>query len=75
MPIFQKRSRSEEALQKLKDVIKLLDGFLEESNFVAGDHLTIADISIIATMSTIEVSVSYKMFLDFLFIQFCRLVE
>lgn len=67
MPIFQKKINSEEALQNLKDVIKLLDGFLEDSNFVAGDHLTIADISIIATMSTIEVSISKIIFRPFVY--------
>lgn len=70
MPIVQKKINSEEALQNLKDVIKLLDGFLEDSNFVAGDHLTIADISIIATMSTIEVSMSQNFFRLFAYIIF-----
>lgn len=36
--------------------LKLLNGFLEKSEFVAGELLTIADLSILANIVTVEVS-------------------
>ncbi|KAF7278916.1 hypothetical protein GWI33_007862 [Rhynchophorus ferrugineus] len=45
---------SEEAMDKLKEVLGHLDGFLDNQLFVAGSNLTVADFSIIAIISTID---------------------
>ncbi|XP_022208432.2 glutathione S-transferase D5-like [Drosophila obscura] len=44
-----------EALKKVETGFELLNTFLEGQDYVAGSQLTIADISILATISTIEV--------------------
>jgi glutathione S-transferase len=42
-------------LEKLEDAFSILDAFLEGKNWVAGKNITIADYSIIASVSSIEV--------------------
>ncbi|XP_002023858.2 glutathione S-transferase D7 [Drosophila persimilis] len=44
-----------EAWKKIENGFELLNTFLEDQEYVAGSNLTIADISILATISTIEV--------------------
>ncbi|XP_033236577.1 glutathione S-transferase T2-like [Drosophila pseudoobscura] len=44
-----------EAWKKIENGFQLLNTFLEDQEYVAGSQLTIADISILATISTIEV--------------------
>nr|AFJ75818.1 glutathione s-transferase D2 [Sogatella furcifera] len=44
----------EEKKKKLGDALVFLDGFLEKSPFVAGENLTLADLAIVASISTIE---------------------
>ncbi|KAM8703099.1 hypothetical protein ACLKA7_005431 [Drosophila subpalustris] len=45
-----------EAFKKVEAALELLNTFLEGQTFVAGDHLTIADISILATVSTFAIA-------------------
>ena len=44
----------EQAKKELSDAVEYLDTFLTESKYAAGDHLTIADIFLIASASTFE---------------------
>lgn len=43
------------ARTKIDDAFKFLDIFLENSEFLAGDKLTIADLALVATVSTFDV--------------------
>ncbi|KAL3277757.1 hypothetical protein HHI36_013097 [Cryptolaemus montrouzieri] len=43
-------------LNKLEDAFKVLDSFLDKSEYVAGDKLTLADLALLASVSTIEVA-------------------
>ena len=36
----------------IMDILRILNGYLEETKFIAGDHLTIADLSIVANVSS-----------------------
>lgn len=42
-------------MEKINDAMKFLDIFLEGQTYVAGDQLTVADLAIVATISTYEV--------------------
>lgn len=42
--------------EKLDDAFKVLDAFLGSSQYAAGDKLTVADLSLVASVSTAEVS-------------------
>ncbi|EDW81093.2 uncharacterized protein Dwil_GK11203 [Drosophila willistoni] len=44
-----------EAFKKVESAFEFLDIFLEGQEFVAGKHLTLADISILATVSTFDI--------------------
>ncbi|XP_072949877.1 glutathione S-transferase 1-like [Epargyreus clarus] len=44
-----------DSLQKLLEALGFLNLFLESSKYVAGDDLTIADLCLVATLSTIDV--------------------
>ncbi|BFF92706.1 glutathione S-transferase 1-1-like [Drosophila madeirensis] len=44
-----------EEMEKVDKAFKLLNTFLEKDEFVAGSSLTVADISILATVSTFEI--------------------
>jgi len=55
-PIFLASKKPTEAgLAKLDTALEFLEAFLTQTTYVAGDTLTIADITIAATLSTIEV--------------------
>ncbi len=41
-------------LKALDTALEVLSGFLEKTSFVAADHLTIADFSILASLATAE---------------------
>ncbi|KAK9874737.1 hypothetical protein WA026_005550 [Henosepilachna vigintioctopunctata] len=41
---------------KLRDAYQVLNNFLANSKYAAGDHLTVADISLLASISTAEIS-------------------
>ncbi|KAH8306483.1 hypothetical protein KR018_012668, partial [Drosophila ironensis] len=43
-----------EDYKKIETAFGFLDTFLEGQNYVAGDHLTVADIAIVATVSTFD---------------------
>lgn len=45
-----------EKFKLLEEAVELLDVFLEENNFVAGDKMTIADFAIAVTVSVIELT-------------------
>ncbi|XP_023311254.1 glutathione S-transferase 1-1-like [Anoplophora glabripennis] len=45
-----------EKLEKLNEAFKFLDGFLANSEYAAGDTLTLADLSLVASVSTCEVT-------------------
>ena len=45
----------EKAQANLADAINFLEGFLSKSKYAACDHLTIADIALVASASTVEV--------------------
>ena len=46
---------SESAIKDLANAIDFLETFLTKTTYVAGDHLTIADVALVASVSTIEV--------------------
>jgi glutathione S-transferase len=41
---------------KLEEAFEIFDKYLEGSTWAAGDHLTIADLALVATVSSAEVS-------------------
>ena len=45
----------EKAQSNFQEALGFLNGFLEGNNYVAGDHLTVADICLVASASTFEV--------------------
>ncbi|XP_070072552.1 glutathione S-transferase D2-like [Drosophila takahashii] len=47
---------SEEDLKRIETAFGFLDTFLEGQEYVAGDHLTVADIAILANVSTFEIT-------------------
>lgn len=54
--LFRGETPSKEALRNLEEVLEHLDNFLENQIYVAGENLTVADISIITVISTIDAS-------------------
>jgi glutathione S-transferase len=63
--MFAKAPGDPEKMKKIEEAFKFLDKFLEEHDFVAGNNLTIADLSIISSVSTAEVALSHEK--DFFF--------
>nr|WGO51738.1 glutathione S-transferase delta 1 [Ectropis grisescens] len=55
-PKFFGKQVDEDRKTKLEDALQFLDTFLEGQTYVAGDSLTLADLSLVATVSTIELS-------------------
>lgn len=55
--MFAKAPSDPEKFKKMEESYEFLNKFLENQDFVAGDTLTIADLSIIASVSTAEVTV------------------
>jgi glutathione S-transferase len=56
MKVFKKDVDATEQLKALEAALEFLNKFLEGASYVAGDHLTIADITIFATVSTCELA-------------------
>ncbi|CAG9579564.1 unnamed protein product [Danaus chrysippus] len=54
--IFGGAPADQDKLAKVEDALKLLDTFLEGQKYVAGPNLTVADLSIIAGVSSFEAS-------------------
>lgn len=55
--VFFKEAHSPERYEKLKEALEILDKMLENQDYVAGRNLTIADLTIIVTVTTIEVTI------------------
>jgi len=53
---FAKAPADPEKFKKIQDAFDFLDKFLEGHTYVAGDSLTIADLSILASVSTYDVA-------------------
>lgn len=53
--IFTGASYDPAKLTKIEDAFKVLDCFLEKTDFVAGNTLTLADLAIVASVSTFDV--------------------
>ncbi|BFF92707.1 glutathione S-transferase 1-1-like [Drosophila madeirensis] len=53
--IRTKKPAPPEEMEKVDKAFELLNTFLEEDEFVAGSSLTVADIAILATVSTFEI--------------------
>ncbi|GAB6023113.1 Glutathione S-transferase [Chamberlinius hualienensis] len=51
-PIFHKQPESAEAKAKVQERLSILDGILSKRQFVTGDSVTIADISIMCSLHT-----------------------
>lgn len=49
------REVDEKKLQKLGEAFAFLEAFMGDSQYMAGDEITIADYSLVATVSSIEV--------------------
>lgn len=54
--IFAKQPPNADNLKKLEDALGFLNTFLENSTYAAGETLTLADITLVATVSTLEVA-------------------
>jgi glutathione S-transferase len=54
--MFAKAPSDPEKFKKIEESYEWLNKFLENQDFVAGDTLTIADLSIMTSVSTIKVT-------------------
>lgn len=45
-----------EKREKLIDTLNILDGFLTKSKWFAGENITVADFSILGTITTVKVN-------------------
>lgn len=54
--LFMGKPADAEKEESFKKALVLLEGFLEKTPYVAGDHLTLADFSIVASLSFAEVA-------------------
>lgn len=54
--IFAKAPADPALLKKLEDAVGFLNTFLEKTTYAAGETLTLADISLVATVSTLDVA-------------------
>lgn len=52
--VFRKAPEDPEKKAKFEEAVKLLEYFLEGQEFVVGNHLTLADVSLVATIATFE---------------------
>ncbi|XP_026318631.1 glutathione S-transferase D7-like isoform X2 [Hyposmocoma kahamanoa] len=52
--LFQGEEMNEENVKKMNEILGYLEGMLEGKPFLAGDNLTIADISIIVTVTNLD---------------------
>ena len=54
--VFAKAPADPEAFKKIEAAFEFLNTFLEGQDYAAGDSLTVADIALVATVSTFEVA-------------------
>lgn len=54
--IFAKAPADPEKFKKIEEAFAFLNTFLGDSKYAAGDHVTLADISLVATVSSFEVA-------------------
>ncbi|XP_058813009.1 glutathione S-transferase 1 isoform X2 [Topomyia yanbarensis] len=54
--VFAKQPPNADKLKEMLEALELLDKFLDGAKYVAGDSLTIADLSILTTVSSYEVA-------------------
>lgn len=54
--IFAKAPANPDNFKKMEDAVGFLNKFLEGQTYAAGDNLTVADISLVATISSYEVA-------------------
>uniref|UniRef100_A0A1I8P9V2 Uncharacterized protein n=1 Tax=Stomoxys calcitrans TaxID=35570 RepID=A0A1I8P9V2_STOCA len=54
--VKEKKPADPEMFKKFEAAMEFLDLFLSTSKYVAGDNMTLADLSILATVSTIEIA-------------------
>lgn len=54
--LFGKAPANPETFKKMETAVGFLNTFLEGSTYAAGENLTIADLSLVATISTYDVS-------------------
>lgn len=59
--LFKGEPYNEDNAAKLDEALGWLNTFLEGRAFVAGDNLTVADITIVVTISNIDVNIYLKM--------------
>uniref|UniRef100_A0A182YJR6 glutathione transferase n=1 Tax=Anopheles stephensi TaxID=30069 RepID=A0A182YJR6_ANOST len=50
-----------EKVQKLDEALEFLETFLDKTAFAAGDKLTVADLSLLASITTIDVTAAYDL--------------
>lgn len=55
------KTLDDKAKSSLEEAVNFLEGFLNESKYAACDHLTIADIALLASASTLQVKRIIKM--------------
>ncbi|RWS00197.1 Glutathione S-transferase 1:-like isoform C [Dinothrombium tinctorium] len=67
-PIVHENKRDEIAESRLWDKMKFLDTFLKNKHFVAGDQLTLADLSLLASVTSAEI-------IDYNFSQFPNVIN
>ena len=54
--IFAKQPANPENFKKMEEAFGFLNTFLEGQQYAAGDHLTLADLTLLATVSSYEVA-------------------
>ncbi|XP_055381550.1 glutathione S-transferase 1-1-like [Condylostylus longicornis] len=54
--VFAKQPANEDNYKKMEDGMKFLDIFLEGQTYAAGDSLTLADLALLASVSSYEVA-------------------
>lgn len=57
MPVLKKQVDTHDPVQyeNMTEAFRILDKFLEGHDYVAGDNLTIADLSLVSSVTTAEV--------------------
>ncbi len=59
--IFNKKAAVPENYETMKNMINFLDIFLASSKYAAGEELTIADICLVTTIATFDVSAGFDL--------------